>query len=87
MIITRGLDKNPKLSDWIQNTMANHGADSASPNITLTVLDNKKKPVRRVEFRNAWASDWTEPALYAGRSKPSTEAVTITYEEATVSGS
>ncbi|MFE6022328.1 phage tail protein [Streptomyces sp. NPDC056441] len=50
----------------------------------LTIFDRGGELVRRIHLSNAWASRWEGPALGAAGSGPSTESVTITYEDIVV---
>ncbi|MFE3259443.1 phage tail protein [Nocardia sp. NPDC059091] len=58
--------------------------DAARQNITMTLLDGKRKPVKRFHFMKAWPSAWKGPSLEAGNSGPAVEQVTITYEDSKV---
>lgn len=80
--ITRGLDRSAQFTKWIEKTRT-RGVDSATPNITITVMDTQRKPVRRIRLHNAWASSWTGPSLEAGKG-PATERVTISFEDAEI---
>lgn len=82
--ITRGMDQSKAFTEWIKTTMANHDVDAAHQNITITVKDAKKKPVKRVHLLRAWASKYPGPALEAGANGPAAESVTITYEDAKI---
>ncbi|MFF3863317.1 phage tail protein [Streptomyces sp. NPDC002209] len=82
--ISRSMDRNTAFTDWVKETVANRNLDSARKNVTITVMDSQKTPVRRIMLSNAWASSWSSPSLEAGGSGPATEQVTITYEDVTV---
>lgn len=82
--ITRGLDQSKVFTEWIHTTMTKRDVDDARQDITLTVLDPNKRPVKRVHLSRARASDWQGPSLDAGANSPATEAVTIVYEDITV---
>ena len=79
--ITRGLDQSKVFTEWIHTTMTKRDVDDARQDITLTVLDPNKRPVKRVHLSRARASDWQGPSLDAGVNSPATEAVTILYED------
>ncbi|MCX5300286.1 phage tail protein [Streptomyces sp. NBC_00193] len=82
--ISRGMDSNAAFTTWVKETAANHNVDAARKNVTITVMDSQKNPVRRINLTNAWASSWSSPSLEAGGSGPAIESVTITYEDVTV---
>ncbi|PSJ29553.1 phage tail protein [Streptosporangium nondiastaticum] len=82
--LTRPMDQNPAWIDWVKQTAAGQGGDSAPTNISISLLDGNKAPVRRVNLINAWASSWSGPTLQAGNTDPAIEKVTITYEDMTI---
>lgn len=82
--ITRGMDQSKAFTDWVKETRQNHSLDTARQNIGITVLDATKRPVRRLQLVNAWASSWQGPALQAGNASPAMETVTIQFEDCIV---
>ncbi|MFI5987879.1 phage tail protein [Streptomyces sp. NPDC051555] len=81
--VTRGMDKSKVFTDWVKKSLENNVA-TARQNITITIMDPQKKPVRRVHLHNAWATQWSGPALDAGSNDPATETVTLTYDDITI---
>ncbi|MGG7574888.1 phage tail protein [Streptomyces sirii] len=81
--LTRGMDKSTAFTDWIRTGLEGD-LDGARQNVTITVSDAAKQPVRRIHLANAWASSWTGPDLDATASGPATETVTLTYEDISV---
>ncbi|WP_433679775.1 phage tail protein [Nocardia sp. CA-119907] len=78
--IIRGLDRSKVFTDWIHATFTKGGADGARQDITVTVMDPNKNPVKRIRLSGAWASDWHGPSRRAGADELATEDVTIAYE-------
>ncbi|MFE1776530.1 phage tail protein [Streptomyces sp. NPDC059008] len=81
--VTRGMDKSTVFTDWIKAGL-DGDRDGARQNVTITVRDVDRQPVRRIHLANAWASSWTGPELDATGSGPATETVTLTYEDLSV---
>ncbi|MFE6692330.1 phage tail protein [Streptomyces sp. NPDC057743] len=82
--ITRGMDKSPVFTDWINTTLVKADVTAARQNIAVVMRDSAKNTVRRFTMTNAWASQWEGPSLAAGDNSPATEKVTITYEDISV---
>ncbi|MET8874922.1 phage tail protein [Nocardia sp. NPDC004604] len=78
--IIRGLDRSRVFTDWIHTTFTKGAADDARQDITVTVMDLNKNPVKRIRLSRAWASDWHGQSRQGGADELATEAVTITYE-------
>ena len=81
VVITRGFDKSPDLSNWINQTLNQGAVDAARQHITINFMDTQGNTVRTVDLMNAWASKWEGPSLKAGDTAAATERVTITFEE------
>ncbi|MFF2748641.1 phage tail protein [Kitasatospora sp. NPDC058048] len=81
--VTRGMDRNTAFTDWVKQSLDNR-VKKARQNITISVKDPTKATVRRIHLHNAWASQWSGPALDAGSNNVATETVTLTYEDITV---
>ncbi len=79
--ITRGLDRSKAFTDWIEQTLADGGVDSARQDITITVMDADEKPGRRIRLLRALPTSWTESSLDAENAEPASESVTVAYEE------
>ncbi|MFE3864940.1 phage tail protein [Streptomyces goshikiensis] len=82
--ITRGLNGNTRFTDWVKETLQNHSPSTARQNVTITLIDSMKQPVRRYELINAWATSWKGPSLAAGNGDAATETITLTYEDCNV---
>ncbi|MCA6090922.1 phage tail protein [Streptomyces sp. SCA3-4] len=82
--LTRPMDHDQTWTDWVKESAAGQGGDSAPTNISISLLDGNKAPVRRVNLINAWASSWSGPSLQASNTDPVIEKVTITYEDMTI---
>ncbi|MFJ6054785.1 phage tail protein [Streptomyces sp. NPDC092307] len=82
--ITRGLNGNTAFTDWVNETLQRHSPSTARQNVTITLIDSMKQPVRRYQLINAWATSWQGPSLQAGDSTAATETITLTYEDCTV---
>ncbi|MCQ4083529.1 phage tail protein [Streptomyces sp. RB6PN25] len=75
------MDKSKAFTDWVKRSLVEGNVDGARQNVTITVMDRAKKPVKRIHLSNAWASGWDGPSLEAGANDPATETVTLAYED------
>ncbi|MEU2834755.1 phage tail protein [Streptomyces lavendulae] len=82
--VSRGMDSNTAFTTWVKETAENSNLEAARKNVTITIMDSQKNPVRRINLVNAWAKEWTSPSLEASGSGPAIESVTIVYEDVTV---
>ncbi|HEX6356350.1 phage tail protein [Actinophytocola sp.] len=78
--ITRGMDKSPEFTDWINKTLLNGDVEDARQNLTIEVQDPKGDTVRRMQLFDAWVSKWEGPGLNATQSAGADEKATITFE-------
>lgn len=79
--ITRGMDRSKAFTDWIESASATGNQNAARQNLTVTVMDNKRKPVKRIHLSRAWVSNFQGTTFEAGTNGPPTETVTVSYEE------
>lgn len=78
--ITRGMDKSPEFTDWINKTLLNGDVEDARQNLTIEVQDSKGETVRRIQLYDAWVSSWNGPGLDATQSTGAEETATVTFE-------
>ena len=78
--ITRGMDKSPEFTDWINKTLLNGNVEDARQNLTIEIQDPKGETVRRIQLFDAWVSKWEGPGLNATQSTGAEEKATITFE-------
>lgn len=83
--ITRGLDKSPEFTKWLNEAMKKGAVQTARQNVSIVVNDTEGKMGRRYNLKNAWVSKWEGPGLKAGESAAATEKVTLVYEDAEIS--
>ncbi|MGY9069815.1 phage tail protein [Streptomyces sp. CAS3] len=82
--ITRGQDKSPEFTKWINTCLEQKDIGSARQPVTITQYNTNKEVVLRYHLTNAWASQLTGPTLEASSNAAATEQVTLTYEDCTV---
>ncbi|MEU4212185.1 phage tail protein [Streptomyces sp. NPDC026206] len=84
--LSRPMDTNHVWSEWVRQTAMEQDVDQARTNLSISLLDSKMRPIKRVNLLNAWASRWKGPALQADNASAAIEKVTIVYEDMTVDG-
>lgn len=78
--ITRGMDKSPEFTSWINKTLTDGEVEDARENLTIEVMEPNGSTVRRIQLYDAWVSKWEGPGLNAGESNAATEKATVTFE-------
>ncbi|MFF4282793.1 phage tail protein [Streptomyces kronopolitis] len=87
LTITRGMDMNKALTDWIKLTYEKGDIPGARKNVTIEMKDNTGATKRRITLERAWVSSWDGGTITAGSSDAVNEKVTIQYEEIKVEDS
>ncbi|MFF3747727.1 phage tail protein [Streptomyces kronopolitis] len=87
LTITRGMDQNKALNEWIKQTYEKGDIPSARKNVTIEMKDNTGATKRRITMQRAWVSSWDGGTITAGSSDAVNEKVTIQYEEIKVEDS